>query len=194
MDTASEAALAEAGLRFIRAVDVAEPLIPPTLATFATSLETADLHSAESIMFDDPELWAEANAAWFRLARDGGLFGEDRRFLVAIRQAVDDSAPDFWWASVELLDSWDVIGKDGGAASGLLGPAANRPAFVMLSADGRVVLRVDSGETAVDLILVRDPERVALFREHGSWQATRPRTTDFRRAALQRWLAHSGVE
>jgi hypothetical protein len=194
-ESAVATALGGAGLRFVRMVDVSDPLIPPTLGSFATSLSAGDLTSAESISFDERNLWEKANSAWLRIARDGALFEQSRpTFLVAVRTADDGPASDFWWAEVELQDRWDVIGKDGSAASGVLGAGAERPGFVMLSTDGRVLFRVDSGETTIDLILVRDPERVTLLREHGLWMAQWRGTTEFNRAALQRWLARTGVE
>ncbi|MCQ4045921.1 hypothetical protein ACFOSC_17120 [Streptantibioticus rubrisoli] len=181
------ASLADAGLTLLGMIDPATPLIPPTLATFASSCPEEGGVSFVTVSSAEPRLPEVANFEWHRLSREGGLFGEDNAdFLVAVNCA-DANSPKIWqWAKVRLSDDWDIVGA--GAASGVLGNGACHPAFVMLSLDGNVIVRGDEGETSLDFTLVRDPHRNQTLRRRGEWMASRPRTDEFTRAALERWL------
>ncbi|GAA3125464.1 hypothetical protein [Streptosporangium carneum] len=182
-----EASLAEAGLIFMGMVAISDPLIPPDLATRASSCFSEELTLAESVYLDDPLLLEKANREWYRMSREGGLFGEgERKFLVAVNCADGDSPQIWWWAKAELSDPWDIMGA--GAASGALGAAHSYPGFVMLSLDGDVIVRGDRGEVSIDLTVVREPHRLPIFLRHGEWLAAWPDTDEFTRAALKRWL------
>ncbi|WP_344605396.1 hypothetical protein [Streptomyces glaucus] len=179
--------LAEAGLRLLRMVDTSEPLIPPTLATFASSCGTEDGAWGETVDLDHPRLREEANSLWRRMALHGGLFSEeDSRFLIAVNLSAGES-PRWWWAQVQLLDEWDMV--DAGAASGVLGHGPFRPSFVMLSLDGGVILRCDLGQASMDFSMVREAHHAPTLLRHGEWMAGSPRVDDVTRAATRRWLS-----
>ncbi|WP_143631324.1 MULTISPECIES: hypothetical protein [Streptomyces] len=185
-ENALSTSLAEAGLRLLGKIDATEPLIPPTLATFATSCPAEDGAFREAVDLDDPRLLEKANSEWYRLALRSGLFSKaDSRFLVAVDFA-DSELPQWWWVRVELLDEWDIIGA--GAASGVLGNDFCRPAFVMLSLDGGVILRCDVGELRIDFAVVREPHRARTLLGHGQWMVESPIVDEFSRAAARRWL------
>ncbi|MFF4493911.1 hypothetical protein [Streptomyces sp. NPDC001546] len=180
--------LAKAGLRLLGTVDAADPLIPPTLATFASSCSSEDGAFGEVVDLDDPRVQEKANSEWYRLALRGGLFGEvGSQFLVAVKRAGSDS-PQWWWARVELLDEWDIVGA--GASSGILGSGPCRPSFVMLSLDGGVILRCDVGQASIDFSVVREPHHAQTLRQHGEWMAESPRVDEFTRAAIRNWLGN----
>ncbi|WP_436772733.1 hypothetical protein [Yinghuangia sp. YIM S09857] len=187
--------LAEAGLRFLGMVAPDVPLIPPTTAAFAGHFPLPEgRFDAVSVEFDDPHLRDRCNAEWHRLCSDGGLVAaggsaaaRDGGFLVAVLRTDDDGRRVWWWARVGLDEPWDIIGA--GAASGALGAGWCHPGFVMLSADGRNVVRGDEGQSSVEIVLVRDPQRVPRLREHGARTAGQAYTDPFTRAAIERWLA-----
>jgi hypothetical protein len=185
-EIALSTSLAKAGLRTLGTIDAADPLIPPTLATFASSCSSEDGAFGEAVDLDDPRLRETANSEWYRLALRGGLFSEvDSRFLVAINCADRDS-PQWRWVRVELLNEWDIVGA--GASSGILGNGPCRPSFVMLSLDGGVILRCDVGEASIDFSVVRESHRAQTLRRHGEWMAGSPRVGELTRAAIRRWL------
>ncbi|MEU6440211.1 hypothetical protein [Streptomyces sp. NPDC047046] len=178
--------LAKAGLRLLGTVDATEPLIPPTLATFASSCSTEDGAFGEAVDLDDPRVREKANAEWYRLALRGGLFsGVDSQFLVAVNFSGSGS-PQWWWVRVELLDEWDIV--DAGASSGILGNGPCRPSFVMLSLDGGVILRCDVGQASIDFSIVREPHHAQTLLQHGEWMVGSPRVDELTRAAIRRWL------
>jgi hypothetical protein len=178
--------LAETGLVYLGMADPTAPLIPPTLATFATSCPPDEGRIAATVYSDDPQLRRKANAAWFELSRTGGLFGSaPSEFLLAINRANDDQPAIWRWARVELADSWDVMGV---GAAGILGNGVCRPEFVMLSVDGMVIVRGTTWESSIGAILVRDPHRIRVLRDHAKWMAGRPRTSEADRDAIEQWL------
>ncbi|WP_329276155.1 hypothetical protein [Streptomyces sp. NBC_01451] len=185
-DIALSTSLAKTGLRLLGTVDATEPLIPPTLATFASSCTTEDGAFGEAVDLDDPRVREEANSEWYRLALRAGLFsGVDRRFLVAVNFA--DSGPhQWWWVRVELLDEWDIVGA--GAASGILGNGPCRPSFVMLSLDGGIILRCDVGQASIDFSIVLEPHHAQTLLRHGEWMVVAPRVDELTRAQIRRWL------
>ncbi|MEX2973644.1 hypothetical protein [Streptomyces sp. C184] len=143
---------------------------------------------AEYLPSDHPRLLEVANSGWYRLSRDGGLFAaDDPEFLLAVNCAEPDEPRVWWWARVSLSDRWDIVGA--GAGTEILGNGSGRPAFVMLSLDGNVIVRAQQGENSTEFVLVREPHRVQFFRQHGEWMAGRPRTGTFVRTAIERWLA-----
>ncbi|MDH6119508.1 hypothetical protein ABH930_004265 [Kitasatospora sp. GAS204A] len=192
MDEVDDAALATvfstAGLDYLGMVDPGVPLIPPALATLVSSCSEEDGILARSVESGDPQLIEKVNSEWYRISSGGGLFGvENPEFLVAVNRFGDTLPRVWWWAKVKLADRWDIAGD--GAASGILGNGPGHPAFVMLSLDGNVVVRGDRGEEWVDCVLLRNPQRVGMLRQHGQWLVERPRTDEFTRAALERWLS-----
>ncbi|MGY5061180.1 hypothetical protein ACWDFR_45360 [Streptomyces sp. 900105755] len=189
-EMALSTSLANAGLCLLGTADVADPLIPPTLATFASSCSSEDGAFGESVNLEDPELWRKANSEWHRLALGSGLFSEvNPHFLVAVKGS-DVNSVQWWWVRVKLLDEWDIVGA--GAASGILGNGPCRPSFVMLSLDGDAILRCDVGQESIDFSVVREPHRAQTLRRHGEWMAGSPRVDELTRAAIRRWLDSHG--
>ncbi|MFI5733906.1 hypothetical protein ACIA49_27580 [Kribbella sp. NPDC051587] len=177
--------LAEVGLRFVGWIDPATPLIPPRLATFAGSSSSEDDAYGDAVALDDPELRAKANATWYQLASRARLFDSvDKRFLTAIKS--DDEGRGLWWAVVELRDVWDIVGA--GAASQLFGYRENRPAFVMISVDGNVVLRCDVGEVSIDFSVVPDARRAPTLLRRARRIVETASGDDGTRSAAERWL------
>ncbi|MEU9119348.1 hypothetical protein AB0C96_05715 [Streptomyces sp. NPDC048506] len=181
------ASLAKAGLKYLGMADSTAPLIPPALAGFANSCPAEGVTDVEYLMSDDPQLLEKANSGWYRLSREGGLFPTGNpEFLLAVNYAEPDE-PHVWrWARVSLSDPWDIAGT--GAATGILGNGSGHPAFVMLALDGNAIIRAQQGEKSTEFVLVREPHRVRFFRQHGEWMARRPRTGEFDRTAIERWL------
>lgn len=181
-----ESSLAKAGLRFLGTADITVPLIPPTLATFASACSAEDGAYGTSVELDDDSLSERANSEWFRLTQEGRfLDGVGSHFLLAVERADEDS-PHWWWADIELLDHWDVI--DAGGTSGIIGNGPGRPAFVMLSPTGRSIMRVDVGEHSIDFNVVPETWNSPTLRRRGEWMLKSPRVDDFTRAAIARWL------
>ncbi|WP_234995938.1 hypothetical protein [Streptoalloteichus hindustanus] len=86
-----------------------------------------------------------------------------------------------------MLDEWDIVGE--GASTGVLGACFCRPAFVMLSLDGGVILRCDVGEVSIDFSVVREPHHAQTLVRHGEWMAGSPLVDESIRSAIKRWLA-----
>lgn len=185
-EIALSTSLAEAGLHLLGMADVADPLIPPVLATFVSSCPSEDGAFGEVVDLDDPRVHERANAQWYRLALHCGLFGSSHpRFLVAVNCA-GSSFPRWWWAQVELLRKWDLVGV--GASSGILGNGPCRPSFVMLSLDGDVILRCDIGQSSIEFSVARESRRAQTLRQHGAWMISSSRADEPTRAAIGRWL------
>ncbi|WP_433543914.1 hypothetical protein ACQPZG_01475 (plasmid) [Streptomyces sp. CA-294286] len=176
--------LATAGLNFHGMADDAAPLVPATVAGFANCVAPADGARFVSVESSDPQVREKANAQWYELGRDLGLFGgTDGRFLVAV-----DLDEQTWprarrWAVVSLADTWDVMGT---GAAGVLGAGYLLPGFVMQSLGGEVVVRGDTWESEIGAAAVRHPHRVPVLRA----RATAAATGDdlYQRAAAKRWL------
>lgn len=181
-------ALSGAGLKFLGMIESTTPLIPPALAGFANSCPAESVTDVEYLTSDDPQFLEKANSGWYRLSREGGLFTEGNpEFLLAVNCAEPGEPHVWWWARVSLSNRWDIAGT--GAEIGVLGNGSGHPAFVMLSLDENVIVRAQQGEMSTEFVLVREPHRVPFFRQHGEWMAGRPRTGQFVRTAIERWLA-----
>ncbi|MER6691992.1 PE-PGRS family protein [Streptomyces minutiscleroticus] len=94
---------------------------------------------------DRPDLVAELNAQWHRLATENGVIGEDGVFLVDVAGNWTGCAPRRW-TRVRLTDRWDL--------AGVLGERPGQPEFVALATDGDTLLGVTTEEYAVWLIVV----------------------------------------
>jgi len=105
-----------------------------------------------------------ANAGWFALACEHGLFGEDQEFLLAVpaEQQDDDGDEVFEWRRVRLLDEWDLVG----AGAELLGSGSERPKMSMSSLDGSIVMRITTYPSGVSSIVLPEPWRAATVRSH----------------------------
>lgn len=123
--------LAAAGLLVEGEGEQSEGLIPASVAAQAASCTPSD-HRTD-IIFDlnDPQLIQQANASWYQLSSEAGLFSEGNGlFLLGLPLEEEGASA---WVPVRLGESWDIVGK--GAAT-LLGSGPGRPEFIALS--GRV--------------------------------------------------------
>ncbi|MEV5509363.1 hypothetical protein [Streptomyces orinoci] len=173
--------LAAGGLVFLGMVDPDRPLIPPTLAGMATSYPESEKWRTSSVDRDAADCVTRANEGWFDLAREGGLFGDDREFLVAVAISEEDD----WWARVRLAETWDVMGA---GSANALGNGFGLPAFHMLSLTGDVVVCGMVWQSSIGTYLVSGFEKVKGFRDNAEWKANWARTPRYEALAIRRWL------
>ncbi|MBL7498752.1 hypothetical protein I6A84_04410 [Frankia sp. CNm7] len=135
--------------------------IPPFAAGMVTSCHPDEGRRDRTVRLDDPDLVSKANADWYALATEFGLFSAERQFLLGISVPIGsgggktvshDEEVEAVWGLVELLDDWDIMGK--GAAAGITGGPYGRPAFVMSAVDGSVFVQ---GTVWQDCIGTRRP-------------------------------------
>jgi hypothetical protein len=179
--------LAQTGLVFQGWHAPDTPFIPPELAAAAFLLAGRRGRHGSSVEFTDRDLAEKANAGWYRVAHEAGLFDEDDpRFLLGVLLERDD--PVARWAMVRLTTPWDVMGA--GGESGMLGPAWCRPAFTMLSLNGDVIVRGDTTSTAVYTVGIRTPVHQARFMEFARSVGGEAyfRSAPELRAAVAAWL------
>ncbi|MEU1542056.1 hypothetical protein ABZ461_28895 [Actinacidiphila glaucinigra] len=176
--------LAPAGLVFLCLMDLELPLIPPTLANMATGYKPPSGEWPRSVVGrDTPDFVAQANEGWFELSREGGLFGDDREFLVTV--PLHEGGNDLWWAHVRLAESWDVVGAGSSAA---LGSGFGEPEFTALSLAGDVVAFCYAHSAAVGSVLATGFSDLVDLRKMAEWEADYPRTRRQEKAAARRWL------
>jgi len=176
--------LAPGGLVFLGLMSPERPLIPPTLATLAPGYPPMSREWPRSVVDRDaPDFVTRANKGRLDLSREGGLFGDDREFLVAVE--VHEGEDDWWWARVRLAEPWDIMGA--GSASAL-GSGFGAPEFAMLSTSGEVIVCGTTGESSIGTVLVNGFEDLAGLRELADWKAGWPGTQQQERAAARRWL------
>ncbi|WP_129305055.1 PE-PGRS family protein [Streptomyces sp. L2] len=94
---------------------------------------------------DAPDLVAEVNTQWHRLATGSGILGGDGVFLIDVAGDWTGPAPRRW-TRVRLGDRWDL--------AGVLGERPGQPEFVTLSTDGNTVLGATTEEDEIWLIVV----------------------------------------
>ncbi|WP_315975521.1 PE-PGRS family protein [Streptomyces nigrescens] len=87
-----------------------------------------------------PDLVAELNAQWHRLAVGNGIIGEDGVFLIDVAGNWTGCAPRRW-TRVRLTGQWDL--------AGVLGERPGQPEFVTLAADGSTLIGVTTEEDEV---------------------------------------------
>ena len=173
--------LADGGLELLEMVDPDAPLIPPTLATVVINYPSeSEPRRYSTVEVGVEDLVARANAGWFQLASENGLFSADREFLVAVKQS-----DQWWWAHVRLAESWDVMGR---GAAGILGNGEGYPGFVMMSLDSEVVIRGDVWQTEIGAVLGRSPSTNVQLRDYARWKAEYSPTPEYEKAAILRWL------
>ncbi|MET8628681.1 hypothetical protein ABZW30_33895 [Kitasatospora sp. NPDC004669] len=149
--------------------------------------------------YDTPQLVERLNADWYDLAVSSGLFDDRREFLVQLPQGTRSHlavlqrrhgyrAPVFW-TRVRLLDHWDVMGR--GAASAFLGVHSGHPGFAMMSLDGSVYVCASTGETGIDVLVVRHPDRSENILRHLEWITRRdsPYANREEKQRVAAWLA-----
>ncbi|MEO3777024.1 hypothetical protein ABGB16_09250 [Micromonospora sp. B11E3] len=145
--------------------------IPSFAAWMVTSTHPNEGRRDRTVGIDDPERVSRANADWYELASDYGLFAEDRRFLVSLEVplpspvggADEEEVGELVWGLVELAEEWDVMGL--GAASGVLGWASGCPGFAMSSLDGSVFVQGTVWQESIGTAVLPAPHKVASLRE-----------------------------
>ncbi|MGW5679573.1 hypothetical protein ACWEV4_31605 [Streptomyces sp. NPDC003860] len=152
--------------------------------------------------YETPRLVERLNEDWYDLAVSSGLVDQRREFLVQLPLDTrthtsylhdlhwGSRAVPFGWTRVRLLERWDVMGR--GAASAFLGIRAGHPGFGMLALDSSVYVKCSTGQTGVDVVAVRHPDRsenVLQWLEHfASWSDARASERELQdRIAV--WLA-----
>lgn len=158
--------LAAAGLRAVDGWREPAGLIPPFLTGQASSCPPREGRVESVLDVTDPLLHERANADWYRLAVEGGLFSEaDRRFLLPHSPAEGGLGR---WRCVELQDDWDIMGR---GAAGLLGSAPLRPEFSMLSLDGNVLCFATTWQHSISTSVLTAPHRSRVLRRFAEWVA-----------------------
>ncbi|MFD9818818.1 PE-PGRS family protein [Streptomyces violascens] len=94
---------------------------------------------------DLPDLVADLNAQWHRLATDNGIIGEDGAFLIDVADNRTGCAPR-GWARVRLTGEWDL--------AGVLGERPGQPEFLTLSTDGSTLLGVTTEEDEIWFVVL----------------------------------------
>lgn len=136
-----------------------EDVLPPQVAWRPVVSGSAEPTAA--VRLDVPDLVAELNALWHRLAADNGLIGEDGVFLIHVAGDWTDCAPHFW-TRVRLTGRWDL--------AGVLGERPGQPEFVTLSADGNTLIGVTTEEYEVWLVTM---DRIGEWQEAAAQAAVR---------------------
>ncbi|MET9561539.1 hypothetical protein [Streptomyces tauricus] len=165
--------------------------IPPYLAGMVTSCRPDQGRLDRTVALNDPALVSKANADWFDLATDHGLFSVGRQFLLSISvphpDAADDTDVEGVWVLVELLDSWDVMGA--GCAAGVTGSEYGRPAFVMTALDGSVFAQGTVWQGSIGTAVLPHPHRVQSLRDVASLNVGKPYRTAAENEDTLAWLA-----
>ncbi|WP_328751353.1 PE-PGRS family protein [Streptomyces sp. NBC_00285] len=128
--------LGRAGLEVVGDWRTEEVLPPPIAWRHVIARDTAP---TVTVAGDRPDLIAELNAEWHRLASDAGILDGDGVFLIDFP---DSRSPG--WARVRLTDGWDL--------AGVLGARSGQPEFVTLSLDGDAMVGATTEEYAVRLV------------------------------------------
>ncbi|GAA4972952.1 hypothetical protein [Actinoplanes utahensis] len=151
--------LAVAGLTVLGEYNGSGTLVPALLTGQAPSCPAEERWSESTLDTTDPQLVEKANADWYRMSIEAGLFlATDRRFLLAHQAGEDEPSR---WICVELQNPWDIVGK---GAAGTLGSRSGCPEFRMLAMDGSVLACGTTNQTTIDIFLVKDPNRSEIFR------------------------------
>jgi hypothetical protein len=175
--------LASAGLLVLEKCGDLSGLMPALVSGQAPSCPPEDGRTESLVDIEDPLLLEKANADWYQLSVEAGLFTEaDRRFLVALTP--EEEGPSHW-ICVELQDSWDIMGN---GASGLLGSGYCRPEFRMLSLDGSVLSCGTTWESAISTFVLKEPLHSQVLRKFAEWVATGEIGHPAESVAARRWL------
>ena len=158
--------LGRAGLEVVGERRVEEVLPPPVAWRQIIGWQT---EPTVAVADDHPDLVAELNAQWYRLASETGIVGGDGVFLIAVSGAGSGS-----WTRVRLTDGWDL--------AGVLGARPGQPEFLTLSLDGDVMVGATTEEYAIWLVAL---DRLKERREAAA-RAAAEETPEDRAAAWER--------
>ncbi|WP_236246319.1 MULTISPECIES: hypothetical protein [unclassified Streptomyces] len=166
--------------------------VPDGTMPFVFGWHTEDVVGGFSHPYETPRLVERLNEDWYDLAVSSGLLDHRREFLVLLPQGTHThqavlrtqnqgrrAAPAVW-TRVRLLDRWDIMGR--GAASAFLGIRAGHPGFGMMALDSSVYISCSTGETGVDVLAVRHPDRSENVQQYLDWYADRDCAPDRRTA------------
>lgn len=134
--------LQRAGLEIVEGPPT-EVVLPPRAAW--RPVVSFEAEPIVAVRLDRPDLVAELNDQWHRLAVKAGIVGKDGVFLIDVAGNWTDCATRAW-TRVRLAAQWDL--------AGVLGERPGRPEFVTLSTDGITLLGATSEEYEVWLIAV----------------------------------------
>ena len=164
--------------------------IPPYIAGMVTSCHPDEGRRDRTTALDDPARIPKANADWFELATECGLFSADRRFLLYISvprpDAADDTDVEGVWGLVELLDDWDIMGA--GCAAGITGSQYGSPAFVMSALDGSVFVQGTVWQDSIGTAVLPNPQSVQSLRDIASLSVGKPYQTTAENEDTLAWL------
>lgn len=165
--------------------------IPPYVAGMVTSRHPDEGRRDRTVAIDDPAGVSKANADWFELGAQFGLFSADRQFLLSISVpspgAVDETDVEGVWGLVELLDDWDIMGA--GCAVGVTGSRYGRPAFVMSALDGSVFVQGTVWQDSIGTAVLPHPRRVRSLRDVARLNVGKPYRTAAEDEDTLAWLA-----
>jgi hypothetical protein len=121
----------------------AEDVLPPRAAW--RTVIAGDATPTVAVQDNRPDLVAEINAQWRRLATEHRIVAEDGVFLIDVAGDWTGGTPRRWMR-VRLTAKWDL--------AGVLGDRPGQPEFLTLSTDGDTLLAVTTEEYDVWLIAV----------------------------------------
>ncbi|WP_181794246.1 hypothetical protein [Streptomyces sp. WELS2] len=161
-------------------LEVIPNAVPPGTMPFVRGYGAEDVAGGFSHRYETSRLVERLNADWYDLAVSSGLFDHRREFLVqlpqgtrshraALRHMHSGSHAPALWTRVRLLDRWDIMGR--GAASAFLGVYSGHPGFGMMALDGSVYVCASTGETGINVLVVRHPDRSENVLRHLEWIA-----------------------
>ncbi|WP_392672343.1 PE-PGRS family protein [Streptomyces sp. LN785] len=119
-------------------------VVPPSAAW--RPVAAFDAAPAVAVREDRPDLVAEVNAQWHRLATEHGVIGGDGVFLVHTAAGAGRGRGPRRWTRVRLTGRWDL--------AGVLADRPGRPEFITVSVDGVALLGVTSEEYETWLVAV----------------------------------------
>ncbi|MFG2776913.1 hypothetical protein ACGFY7_03525 [Streptomyces prunicolor] len=165
--------------------------IPPYVAGMVMSCRPGEGRRDRTVALDEPARVPKANAGWFELATEFGLFSVGRQFLLSISvpypDAVDDTDVEGVWGLVELLGDWDIMGA--GCAVGITGSRYGRPAFVMSALDGSVFVQGTVWQDSIGTAALPNPHRVQSLRDVARLNIGKPYRTAAEDEDTRAWLA-----
>ncbi|MCX5231518.1 PE-PGRS family protein [Streptomyces sp. NBC_00233] len=162
--------LRQAGLDVVEG-DRVEEVVRPWAAW--RPVVSANTTPTVAVRTDTPELVAELNRQWYRLAVELGIIGADGAFLIHVAGGVSGGTSRRW-TRVRLTERWDL--------AGVLGERPGRPEFVTLSTDGDALIGATTEEYDVWLVALDRLKE----RQEAEARAAGNETAEARAAAWER--------
>ncbi|MFC1435177.1 PE-PGRS family protein [Streptacidiphilus sp. N1-3] len=131
---------------------------------------------------DHPDLVAELNRQWHRLAVEHDVINMDGEFLISVANQGNRCCEHGHWTRVRLAEHWDL--------AGLLGPKPGQPECVAMSLDGESVLGTTTEEYAVWFVAVAPfTDWLEASAQARAAESTEERAADWR--TVMRWKTAS---